>query len=141
MDNSNQQYQAPVQTDGPAPVQTQQIPVQQQYQQAPVQHQQHAPAQQQTLKQEDMDIWSKRLNDALGQGSAGLQSRSPETSQTWYAGIFDCFNPIDTCLVAYCCPCVTFGKTFHRMENNGNMEGYQPVNTSVSVARNGRCIS
>jgi len=33
-------------------------------------------------------------------------------------------------LITYCVPCVTFGKTHHRTRKNGNMEGYEPINTS-----------
>jgi hypothetical protein len=41
------------------------------------------------------------------------------------------FNPIDLCLVTYCCPCVTFGKTHHRLRKDPNLAGYEPINTSV----------
>ena len=94
-----------------------------------------APAQQNhnqgPISDKDVADWKNRFNDVLARPSEHINSKSPENSQPWYAGFFDCFSPIDLCLITYCVPCVTFGKTHHRLRKNGSLEGYEPVNTTV----------
>jgi hypothetical protein len=34
--------------------------------------------------------------------------------------------------MTWCLPCVTFGKTHHRVRKDASMQGYEPINTSVS---------
>ena len=51
----------------------------------------------------------------------------------WTNNFFSCFSPADTCFVTCCCPCVTFGKTHHRLQNNGDLSTYSPLNFSVSA--------
>lgn len=80
----------------------------------------------------DVKMWTDRLNDVLARPSEHLNSKSPEGSQSWFAGFFDCFNPIDTCLISWCLPCVTFGRAHHRMHKDPELNGYEFVNTSVS---------
>ncbi|KAJ6441431.1 Class II DAHP synthetase family protein [Purpureocillium lavendulum] len=82
------------------------------------------------VDQADLEDWTKRFNEVLARPSEHINSKSPEGSQSWFAGFFDCFNPIDTCLITYCLPCVTFGKTHHRIRKNGDLTGYEPINTS-----------
>ena len=89
------------------------------------------PAQQGPIDNDVIQEWSQRANDVLQQPGEVLNSKSPEDAQPWYASLFGCFTPIDTCLVSWCLPCVTFGKTHHRLRHNGSLEGYQPVNTTV----------
>ena len=79
----------------------------------------------------DIEHWTKRLNTALGDASGTIHQKSAPDARNWSNAFFGCCSPIDTCLVTYCCPCVTFGKTHHRMHKNQNLEGYQAVNTSV----------
>lgn len=83
------------------------------------------------LADRDMEDWKTRANDVLARPSEHLNSKSPESAQPWLSSLFGCFMPIDTCLVTCCVPCVTFGKTHHRMRNGGNLGEYSPVNTSV----------
>ena len=95
-----------------------------------------APAQAQKpgpLSDSDMDDWKTRINDVLARPGEHVNSKSPETSQAWNSPFFGCFTPIDTCLMTWCIPCVTFGKTHHRLRKNGNLDGYEPINTSVSL--------
>ncbi|KAL1793077.1 hypothetical protein ACET3X_008059 [Alternaria dauci] len=40
----------------------------------------------------------------------------------------DCFNPLPLCLVTCFCPCVTCGKTWHRLHYDGDMSGYEIIN-------------
>ncbi|KAF9041556.1 PLAC8 family-domain-containing protein [Panaeolus papilionaceus] len=41
----------------------------------------------------------------------------------WSNGLFGCFGACGTCLVACCCPCITYGKVKHRYEHL-NSKGY-----------------
>lgn len=81
---------------------------------------------------DDLNYWKQRFNDLVARPSEHINSKSPETSQPWHSAFFGCFSPIDTCLVTWCLPCVTFGKTHHRLQKNANLNGYEPINTSVS---------
>jgi Cys-rich protein (TIGR01571 family) len=96
--------------------------------------QQQQPAQpgQGPINNDDVAEWTARFNDVLARPGEYVKSKSPESSQPWYNAFFGCFNPIDTCLITWCCPCVTFGKTHHRMRKSNKLEGYEPINTSVS---------
>ena len=40
-------------------------------------------------------------------------------------------------LMAWCCPCVTFGKIHHRAHKHPQLEGYSPLNASVSHSHSG----
>ncbi|KAM0742861.1 hypothetical protein ACQRIT_003038 [Beauveria bassiana] len=105
--------------------------------------QESAPAQQQAPAQasapvqrngvvndQDVKFWTDRANDFLARPSEHIHSRSPNGAQSWFAGFFDCFNPIDTCLITWCLPCVTFGQVQHRIQRSGELEGFEPLNTS-----------
>jgi len=82
------------------------------------------------INDHDVEDWKKRFNDVLAKPGDHVNSKSPEGAQSWTSGLFDCFNPIDLCLMTYCLPCVTFGKTHHRLRKNGSLEGYEPINTT-----------
>jgi hypothetical protein len=83
---------------------------------------------------DDADVahWKNKINTIFAKPGDHINQKSPESARPWSSGFFDCFNPIDLCLITYFVPCVTFGKTHHRMRKNANLEGYEPVNTSVS---------
>lgn len=83
------------------------------------------------INDRDVEDWKNRFNEVLAKPSEHVNSKSPESAQPWGSAFFGCFNPIDTCLMTWCLPCVTFGKTHHRIRKNGSMEGWEPVNTSV----------
>lgn len=85
------------------------------------------------IDNQDIEDWKARLNVVLAQPADVINSKSPETAGPWNADLFGCFDPIDQCLMGWCLPCVTFGKTHHRLRKNANLEGYEPVNTSVRV--------
>ncbi|KAK7699023.1 hypothetical protein SLS64_011936 [Diaporthe eres] len=78
----------------------------------------------------DIEDWKQRLNTVLAKPSEHVKSASPPTAQAWHNSLFGCCSPIDLCLITYCLPCITFGKTHHRLRKNGKMEGYEPINTS-----------
>lgn len=81
----------------------------------------------------DIEDWKKRFNEVLAKPKEHIDSKSPATSQSWTNSLFGCFSPIDLCCMTWCLPCVTFGKTHHRIRKNGSMEGYEPINTSVRL--------
>ncbi|ATY64797.1 DUF614 domain protein [Cordyceps militaris CM01] len=89
---------------------------------------------------QEVKFWTDRANDFLARPSEHINSHSPAGAQAWYAGFFDCFNPIDTCLITWCLPCVTFGQVQHRMQRSVDLEGYQPVNTSCLLLCGAACV-
>ncbi|KAM7210204.1 PLAC8 family domain containing protein [Rhypophila decipiens] len=92
------------------------------------------------LNDNDMNEWKSRFNDVLGRPGEVVHSRSPEGSQPWYTTLFGCFSPIDLCCMTYCLPCVTFGKTHHRLRKDGNLAGYEPINTSCLLFCGSGCF-
>jgi hypothetical protein len=83
------------------------------------------------VEHHDAEDWKHRFNAVLSRPKEHVMSSSPETAQPWRNSLFGC-GPINLCLVTYFLPCVTFGKTHHRLRKNGNMEGYDSINASVS---------
>ncbi len=76
----------------------------------------------------DMDDWINRVSHTA-KNHEGITN--PTGSAAWSTSLFGCFDPIDTCAITCCCPCVTFGKTHHRLRKDANLAGYSPVNASV----------
>jgi Cys-rich protein (TIGR01571 family) len=81
----------------------------------------------------DVEHWKTKINAVLSKPGEYVNSKSPEGSQAWHSGFFECFNPIDLCLLTYCLPCITFGKTHHRVHKDANLQGYEPINTSCML--------
>ena len=75
---------------------------------------------------DDVTEWTTRLNETLKDHS---HITAPQGTAEWEHGLFECFNPIDTCLMTWCCPCVTFGKTHHRLRR-GDVSSWSPLNAS-----------
>ena len=82
--------------------------------------------------------WKERFNDVLARPGEHINQRSPEGAQSWSEAFFGCCSPIDLCLITYCLPCVTFGKTHHRLRKDATLAGYEPINTSVGPPPPGR---
>jgi hypothetical protein len=63
--------------------------------------------------------------------------------QEWHHSGSSCCSPFGTCMLSWCCPCITYGRTHHRVKNDGNMQGYSCCNLSVSAAHHtlSRCQS
>ncbi|KAI1817953.1 PLAC8-domain-containing protein [Poronia punctata] len=93
-----------------------------------------------TINPNDVEDWKDRFNQVLAQPADYLNSSSPETARSWHNGFFDCFNPIDTCLVTWFLPCVTFGKTHHRLRKDGDLKGWEPINTSCMLFCGSSCF-
>jgi hypothetical protein len=87
------------------------------------------------IDDKDVQEWSSRFNHTLGNLGEVINSKAPESAQDWTSGFFSCFNPLDLCLISCFLPCVTFGKTYHRMHKSASLEGYEPINTSVSPCK------
>ena len=58
----------------------------------------------------DVQWWMDQLNGTLKDVGGAINQQSPAGASSWSNGFFDCFNPIDTCLLTWFCPCVTFGR-------------------------------
>ncbi|KAH7038030.1 PLAC8 family-domain-containing protein [Microdochium trichocladiopsis] len=89
----------------------------------------------------DIEDWKKRFNEVLAKPSEHVNSKSPATAQSWTNSLFGCFSPIDLCCMTWCLPCVTFGKTHHRVRKNGSMEGWEPINTSCLMFCASSCFA
>ncbi|KXJ94596.1 PLAC8 family-domain-containing protein [Microdochium bolleyi] len=89
----------------------------------------------------DIEDWKNRLNEVLAKPSEHVNSKSPATAQSWTNSLFGCFSPIDLCCMTWCLPCVTFGKTHHRLRKNGSMEGYEPINTTCLMFCASSCVA
>ncbi|KAG8166138.1 hypothetical protein KVR01_004690 [Diaporthe batatas] len=92
------------------------------------------------INNHDVEDWKQRLNGVLAKPSEVVKSSSPATAQPWHNSLFGCCSPIDLCLITYCLPCVTFGKTHHRLRKNGEMEGYEPINTTCLLFCASGCV-
>lgn len=99
----------------------------------------------------DIDDWRNRVNiflDGPTQAAADAEANPPV--EKWHTNLFGyvracsmylrytdlchrCCTPFETCCVTSCCPCITFGKTYHRMNKDSTMKGYSPINTTVSL--------
>jgi len=79
-----------------------------------------------TIDNNVINSWKGKVNSSLN----GEKLHSKTTGKAWTNGLFGCFSPIDLCALTCCLPCVTFGKTHHRLEHNGDMTHYEPINTS-----------
>ncbi|KAI0154246.1 PLAC8 family-domain-containing protein [Xylariaceae sp. FL1272] len=82
------------------------------------------------LDDADVQFWTDALNEVAENPAASLMSSSPAGAGSWFTSFFSCLDPFDECLVTWCLPSVTFGKTHHRMNKGANLVGYKPVNTS-----------
>lgn len=79
----------------------------------------------------DVQYWQNKFSHALA-NSKEYTAEQTVNARPWHNGFFSCFTPIDTCFITCCCPCVTFGKTYHRTHKH-SMQGYSPLNTSVCL--------
>lgn len=94
--------------------------------------------QQGPISDRDMEDWKGKFNKVLAQPSETINSKS--SGGQWMTSFFGCFNPIDTCAITCCVPCLTFGKTHHRITRNGDMTSYEPVNTSCLLLWASGCV-
>jgi len=101
---------------------------------------QQKPAGSGPIDQKDVAGWSERFGNFMAKPGETINSKSPEGAQPWHHAVWSFYDPIDTCLISWCLPCVTFGKTHHRVHKNGNLEGYEPVNTSCLLLVGSACV-
>ena len=95
--------------------------------QAPATTQQGAPVAQSEISA-DINWWMAKLSDsaANSQNITNAPGDAP-----WSSGFFECFDPIDSCLLTCFCPCVMFGRTHHRLNKDPDLKGFSVVNGSV----------
>ncbi|KAL1840497.1 hypothetical protein VTJ49DRAFT_410 [Mycothermus thermophilus] len=99
-----------------------------------------APAKPSPINPEDVAHWSARFNEVLAKPSETFNSKSPQGAQPWYHSFFNCLAPIETCLLSWCCPCVVFGRTHHRLHRNADLQGWEPVNASCLMMWASGCV-
>jgi len=78
------------------------------------------------------DEWIGRVRDFVNKPNV-VTDKAPEQHQEWHFRMFGCFSPIDTCFITWCCPCITFGKTHHRLRGDPNLTNYSMVNGSCLI--------
>ncbi|KAI9812347.1 MAG: hypothetical protein M1826_002915 [Phylliscum demangeonii] len=81
------------------------------------------------LEPQDITFWQGRLKEFFADPQQ-LTAPAPAGRRTWNFRMFECFNPIDECLITCCCPCITFGKVHHRLHKDPKLTGYSPLNAS-----------
>ncbi|ORY14045.1 PLAC8 family-domain-containing protein [Clohesyomyces aquaticus] len=48
--------------------------------------------------------------------------------EDWHHSGSSCCSPFGTCMLSWCCPCITYGRAHHRIKSDGNMQGYSACN-------------
>ncbi|KAL4883567.1 PLAC8 family-domain-containing protein [Aspergillus karnatakaensis] len=51
----------------------------------------------------------------------------PASGRNWSYSFWQFWTPVDTCLMAWCCPCILFGKTQARIADP-SLANYSPIN-------------
>ncbi|KAI9655703.1 MAG: hypothetical protein M1829_000615 [Trizodia sp. TS-e1964] len=92
-------------------------------------HSTQQPAQGGAIDQKDVDDWMARISEMLSKPEQFTAPKAPG-GQPWHTSFWECFLPVDLCLITCFCPCVTFGKTHHRTRKGASLEGFSPVNAS-----------
>jgi Cys-rich protein (TIGR01571 family) len=92
------------------------------------------------INNNDIEDWKNRFNEVLAKPGDHINAPEHENSRDWNSGFFGCCSPIDTCLITWCLPCITFGKTHHITRKGGNLEGYEPINTSCLLFLGSMCV-
>jgi len=78
---------------------------------------------------DDVTHWLTRVKDALN-NPATITGPKPAGAKPWHHRFVSFFAPIDLCAITCCCPCITFGKTHHRLHHSSSLDGYEPINTT-----------
>jgi len=82
------------------------------------------------ISDQDVKHWKEKANHVFSDVKGTVNEKSAIDATEWQSSFFGCCNPISTCLMTYCCSCVVFGKTHHRLHKDPHMKGYEPINTS-----------
>lgn len=85
------------------------------------------------LDNSEVAQWNQHPDQAIATPSRQLHESSvkgPDPGK-WHAPYCGFCSPIDLSLITWCLPCLTFGQTHHRLRWGGNMESYEPLNSSV----------
>ncbi|KAK4171591.1 PLAC8 family-domain-containing protein [Triangularia setosa] len=78
----------------------------------------------------DVAEWKDKFNKVFAAPSEHFNSKSPATAQPWTHNFWNFVNPLETCLMTWCLPCVVFARTHHRVNKSASLRGYEPINTS-----------
>jgi len=80
-------------------------------------------------QKDDIAEWVERVKVVINNPET-FTAPAPASARSWHNGFWEFCMPIDTCMITWCCPCVTFGKTHHRLRKDANMRDYSMVNPS-----------
>lgn len=78
---------------------------------------------------DDVGEWMARVKEVVAKPDI-LTAAPPQGAGKWHEDFFAFFDPVDTCFITWCAPCVTFGKTHHRLRKDPNLRDYNPLNAS-----------
>ncbi|KAI8935645.1 hypothetical protein NX059_007171 [Plenodomus lindquistii] len=73
------------------------------------------------------------INTKVNVAIAKNKANSATQGKPWKTSFWACCVPWDLCFLATFCPCFVFGKTWHRVENGGDMTTYGPFNLDCSL--------
>ncbi|KAK3936579.1 PLAC8 family-domain-containing protein [Diplogelasinospora grovesii] len=76
------------------------------------------------------DDWSQRIDFCLCMGPGRVFPTSPRGYRSWHTWACNFCCPPEVCCMACWCPCIVFGRTYHRLRIDGDLEGYEKVNDS-----------
>ncbi|CBX98514.1 hypothetical protein IAQ61_007857 [Plenodomus lingam] len=80
-----------------------------------------------------------KLDKAINEDLRASKTQSGTEGRAWKTSLWACCTPWDLAILTMCCPCITFGKTFHRLQNDGDMSGYEQINAACLFYYFARC--
>ncbi|KAF2726887.1 PLAC8-domain-containing protein, partial [Polyplosphaeria fusca] len=61
-------------------------------------------------------------------------------NQEWKNKSSDCCTPMSSCCLAWWCPCISYGRTHHRVKFDDDMKGYSCCNFSCVAYTSLTCL-
>jgi len=83
----------------------------------------------QAVPVDDVTDWINRVKGVVEKPET-VTAPAPAGAVSWHERFVMFFEPVDTAVITCCCPCVTFGKTHHRLRKDANLKEYSAVNPS-----------
>jgi len=78
---------------------------------------------------DDISDWINRVKAVIEKPET-VTAPAPASAVPWHERFVAFFDPVELCCVTWCCPCVTFGKTHHRLRKDPSLKDYSAVNPS-----------
>ncbi|KAF2175118.1 hypothetical protein K469DRAFT_702992 [Zopfia rhizophila CBS 207.26] len=61
--------------------------------------------------------------------------------QNWHHNGSSCCRPFGTCMLTCFCPCITYGRTRHRIKQDGDLKAYSCCNASCMAFTGITCLT